>query len=338
MSLLSVGASGLGNQSQILAKMLSRLDGSQATIADTSPKNAGTTTSTNSAAPVTGASTALTGTDQSRLSDQILALLVRLQQQTPASNSATTPNNGSAAGSGSTIGKPARALFSAMDSNGDGSVTQAEMETYIQRQGGTQSQADTLFTALSQKASSGISEHQMASDIAKGFSVRHHHHHAAAAPPSSPTDLASQQIFQGPPTDLASQQIFQGPPTDLASQQIFQGPPTDLASQQIFGGLDSNKNGTLSAAELNAAGLGTDPTLSTPSSGTSSSNAPNSLASLDSNGDGSVSANEFASFFSSLELQIQSDTATMANLMQKASQAYGSAANISRPANAMQSA
>ena len=311
MSLLSVGASGFGGPSQILARMLSQLDSTQATNADASTKAAGNTTSTNFAAPEPDASTALTGTDQSRLSDQILALLVRLQQQTPAGGSQTAnANNGSAPGSGSTSGStasaPVHALFSAMDSNGDGIVTEAEMENYIQQQGGTQSQADKLFTTLTQNGSSGITENQLASDIAQAQKAHHHHHHhqSAEAPPSSSGDTSS----------------------------------TDLASQ-IFGGLDSNQDGTLSAGELTAAGLGTtDPTLSSAaSSGASSSNAPNSLASLDSNGDGSVSANEFASFFSSLELQIQSDTATMANLLQ-ASQAYGSAAGGSSPPSVIQSA
>jgi Ca2+-binding EF-hand superfamily protein len=286
--------------------MLSQLDSTQATNADASSKPASDKTSTTFAAAEPDASTALTGADQSKLSDQILALLVRLQQQPPADASQTTSaNNSTAAGSGSTTGKPVHALFSAMDSNGDGTVTQSEMESYIQQQGGTQSQADKLFTAVTQNGSSGISEDQLASDVAQGQKAHHHHHHhqAAEAPPSSSGDTSS----------------------------------TDLASQ-IFGGLDSNKDGTLSAAELTAAGLGAAaPTPSAASSGTSNSNAPNSLASLDSNGDGSVSANEFATFFSSLELQIQSDTATMANLLQ-ASQAYGSAAGGSSPPSVIQSA
>ncbi len=307
MSLLSVGASGFGNPSQILARMLSQLDSSQATTTDPSSKNAGAATSAIFAAPDTDASTALTGADQSKLSDQILALLVQLQQQTQADGSQTTnANNSSAAGSGSTISKPVHDLLSAIDSNGDGTVTQSEMETYIQQQGGTQSQADKLFTALAQNGSSGISEDQLASDIAQGLKAHHHHHHhqAVDAPPSSSGDTSS----------------------------------ADLASQ-IFGGLDSDKDGTLSSAELTAAGLGTaDPTLSAASSGTSSSNPSNAIANLDSNGDELVSANEFATFFSSLELQIQSDTATMAHLLQQASQAYSSAASVSSPTTIIQSA
>src|SRR5258708_4036421 len=300
MSLLSVGASGFGNPSQILARMLSQLDSTQATNADASANAAGNATSTNFAAPEPDARTALAGTDQSRVTDRIFALLVQLQQQPPTAASQTTNANdssapGSGSTSGSTIGTPVQALFSAMDSNGDGTVTQSEMENYIQQQGGTQSQADKLFTTLTQNGSSGISENQLASAVAQGQKAHHHHHHhqSTEAPSSSSGDTSS----------------------------------TDLAAQ-IFGGLDSNKDGTLSAAELTSAGLGTtDPTLST----ASSSNAPNSLANLDSNGDGSVSANEFATFFASLELQIQSDTATMANLMQQASQAYSSAAGDSRP-------
>lgn len=310
MSLLSVGASGFGNPSQILARMLSQLDSTQATNAGASVNTAGNTISTNFAAPEPDASTALTGADQSRLSDQILALLVQLQQQTTTAASQTTnASDGSAPGSGSTsgstIGTPVQALFSAMDSNGDGTVTQSEMENYIQQQGGTQSQADKLFTTLSQNGAGGISQDQVASDVAQGQKAHHHHHHhQSAEAPSSSGDTSS----------------------------------TDLASQ-IFAGLDANQDGTLSAAELTAAGLGTtDPTLSAASGGPSTSNAPNSLASLDSNGDGTVSANEFATFFASLESQIQSDTATMANLMQQASQAYSSAPGGSDPTSLIQSA
>ena len=304
MSLSSVGAAGLGDQSQVLAQMLSRLDGSRAIKADTSAKKAVTATAANSPAPGAPAKTALTGTDKSKLSDQILALLVRLQQQPPAGNATTALNNGSAAGSGSTTDKPAHALFSAMDGNRDGAVTQSEMETYIQRQGGTQSQADKLFTALSRKTSSAISEHQLASDIAQALKTQHHrrqHHQAVGAPPSSSGNTSS----------------------------------TDLASQ-IFGELDGNTDGTLSAAELTAGGL-LDPTRSFGPSSVPIANPSNSPANLDTDRNGSVSASEFASFFSSLQSQTQSDTATMANLLQKASQAYGSAASISRAANAMQS-
>src|SRR5258706_9263493 len=94
MSLLSVGASGFANPSQILARMLSQLDSSQPTTNDISSKNAGTATPAAFVAPQTDASTALTGTDQSKLSDQILALLLQMQQQTPVDNSQTTAANG----------------------------------------------------------------------------------------------------------------------------------------------------------------------------------------------------------------------------------------------------
>ena len=307
MSLSSVGASGFGDPSQILARMLSRLDSTQATTTDTDPKNVGTTTSVTFIAPEPDASTALTGTDQSRLSDQILALLVQLQQQAPADASQTSnANNGSAASSGSTIDPRVHQVFSAMDSNSDGIVTQSEMENYIQQQGGTQSQADNLFSALTQNGSSGIDENQLASDVAQGQKAHHHHHHhqSAEASSSSSGDNSS----------------------------------TDLASQ-IFAGLDSNQDGTLSAAELTAAGL--DTTGSTPSAasgGTTSGATSNTIASLDSNGDGTVSTSEFASFFSSLESQIQSDMATMANLLQQASQAYSATADGSSPPSVIQSA
>lgn len=72
-----------------------------------------------------------------------------------------------------------------MDSDGDGEVSQTEMESYIEKQGGTQAQADTLFSALDQgNTSGGVSESQMQSAVSSAQQAhhgRHHHRNVGAA-------------------------------------------------------------------------------------------------------------------------------------------------------------
>jgi Ca2+-binding EF-hand superfamily protein len=303
MSISSVGASGFGNPSQILAMMLSRLDNTQSTNnTTTSSTGSGNATPATFAAPGNDAGNALTGTDQSKLSDRILAVLVELQQQSSAGNSNPANGANAPAPSASAIGNPVQQLFSAMDGNGDGSVSQSEMETYIQAQGGTQSQADELFSSLDQNGSDALSETQLAGDVAQGHRAHHgHHHHGEASQTNS----------------------------DASSSTA------DLASQ-IFGALDGNQDGTLSSAELMAGTQNSNP-ASGPVSGSASNGNPDLLAQIDSNGNGSISNSEFSSYFASLEQQIQSDTTAMNALMQRAAQAYGSAANMFDPASLMAS-
>ncbi len=50
-----------------------------------------------------------------------------------------------------------------MDSDGDGTVTQSELESYIVQQGGTQTEADNLYSMLAQSDSNGITEDDLAS-------------------------------------------------------------------------------------------------------------------------------------------------------------------------------
>jgi Ca2+-binding EF-hand superfamily protein len=111
------------------------------------------------------------------LSGDVLMALMALQAQSGGA-AASTVSQGSAS-------DPVQQLFSAMDS--DGEVSQSEMESYIEKQGGTQAQADQLFSALNQTGSAnggstGISESQMASAVSQAQQAHqaqrnHHHHH-----------------------------------------------------------------------------------------------------------------------------------------------------------------
>jgi hypothetical protein len=68
-----------------------------------------------------------------------------------------------------------------MDTNDDGSVSQSEMESYVEGVGGTQSQADSLYSALNQSGTSGLTQSDFASAAApssppQGMGGHHHHH------------------------------------------------------------------------------------------------------------------------------------------------------------------
>jgi Ca2+-binding EF-hand superfamily protein len=93
-----------------------------------------------------------------------------------------------------------------MDTDGDGEVSQSEIEAYIEKQGGTQGQADSLFNSLNQTnsasgTSSGISESQMASAVSQAQQVQqahggHHHHHHKSGGANDQADSTANSLLQ----------------------------------------------------------------------------------------------------------------------------------------------
>jgi hypothetical protein len=67
-----------------------------------------------------------------------------------------------------------------MDTNDDGSVSQSEMESYVEGVGGTQGQADALYSALNQSGTSGLTQSDFAaaapSSPPQGMGGHRHHH------------------------------------------------------------------------------------------------------------------------------------------------------------------
>lgn len=290
MSINGVGAYGSGDLSQFLTKMLSRLDSTKSTTSSTSSSSGTASTGSVSATSEGAASPALTGTSQSALSDQIMALLVQLQQQSTA--------GGAQAGTAQTTSAndPTQQLFSAMDANGDGTVSQAEMESYIGAKGGTQAEADTLYSALNQTAggqngSAGISEQQFAANISQAQPPRHHHHHHHGGPEGGAAGSNS---------------------------------PSDITAQ-IFGALDTDKDGKVSGDEFSAA----FDTGNSASGKSASSSDPSALFSqIDGNTDGSVTTGELGNFVDSLAKQAQSDFNTLGMFGQLAAQSYDTSADL----------
>ena len=182
-----IAAAAAGAASQLLSTLLSKLSSSYAPSSSSSTTPA-LTSAMQQAMP--GDAAPPKPAPKPQLSEQTLLALVALQAQ----------NGGSAASSGGSTASsdPVQKLFSAMDSDGNGTVSQSEMESYIEKQGGTQGQADSLFSAINQtnsatSGSSGISESQMASAVSQAQQVQqaHHHHHKSGGANEQADNTAS---------------------------------------------------------------------------------------------------------------------------------------------------
>jgi Ca2+-binding EF-hand superfamily protein len=155
-----------------------------------------------------------------------------------------------------------------MDTNGDGTVSQSEMESYIEGVGGTQAQADALYNAISQNgsasaaSSSGISESQMASaasqsQTAQASGAHHHHHHHAHGSGGSQNQA-------------------------------------DSVANSLLQSLDTNDDGSVSESEFS--------NFVTANGGTATQ-AASDFSALDTSGSGSLTSADFATAWSNLQAQ-----------------------------------
>jgi Ca2+-binding EF-hand superfamily protein len=188
MTIGGIWALGAADPSQLLTSMLSRLNSTSGNQTSTTGTPSPTATIANTP------DNTLTGSSTGRLSDQILGLLTMMQNDPGASQSAA----GTA--SSSTLASPLASLVSAIDTDGDGTISQGEMENYIEGKGGTQAQADTLFNALNQNGSGNLTQAQLQSDLQNAAPMHahgHHHHHGGG--PSA--DKVGSQLVQAMDTD-----------------------------------------------------------------------------------------------------------------------------------------
>ena len=224
---------------QRLQSLFAQMSATQTASTDTMSSSTDSTSST--AAP----DNCLTGSSQAQLSDDILSTLIQLQGGSSTSTASGTATD------------PAQSLFSAMDTNGDGSVSQTEMESYLESNGATQSQADAVYSALNTDgSSSGISESQLASAAQQaggpggaGGMHHHHHHHAQASDgsngDSNPLDQLMSLIGGSGTSDGSISQ-------DAFSSFVTSNGGTASEASSDFAALDTDGSGTLTSADFAA--------------------------------------------------------------------------------------
>ena len=197
----------------------------------------------------------------------ILGMLIGLQQQSSDSSSQTSSSSSSSSISSSSS-DPVQNLFSAMDTNGDGSVSQSELESYIEKEGGTQSEGDSLYTQLNQSgSSSGITEQELASE----------------APPAPPPGAPPGGGMGGPPGQ-----------SDASSSTS----PSDLGSE-IVQALDTSGTGSVSKSEFENY---------VTANGGSTAEADTDFSALDTGNSGSLTASDFDTALEKLQNNMSNGT------------------------------
>lgn len=286
MSTSSIAGAGAGSLSQLLASLFARVKDNE----DVTSSTTTTTPISPSPAPTSGEDTSNAAPSQPTLSDQVIGALVALQINSDRSSDAT---------SGSAESNPLSQTFTSIDTDGDGSISQSELEAAIEGAGGTADEADSVYSALGGTSTAGISESTF-DDAAKaaapqggpGGAQGHHHHHGGG-----------------------------GGGTESASDQ----------TQQVFSPLDTNQDGVVSEDELLAA-FGIDPSQTASTTSDSGSNASSIFSAIDTDGNGSISQSELTTYLQSLQ-QVQNDPSTSNTFQWFANQSYSNTWALGANAN-----
>ncbi|HTY70584.1 MAG TPA: EF-hand domain-containing protein [Alphaproteobacteria bacterium] len=111
----------------------------------------------------------VTGGSSAALNPNSLFIFISMQEQQSAPQS--TASQAGTTGSSNA----AQSLFNSIDADGDGVISQAELEKAVTAAGGTTAQADALFNKIS-GGNGSIGENQLASALQKADGHHHHHH------------------------------------------------------------------------------------------------------------------------------------------------------------------
>ena len=141
-------------------------------------------------AAVAGSSeTAATASDSgsSQLSSGVLTVLILTQEQSGGVDAGA----GTSAGNGSSLEQQ---FFSSLDTNGNGSISQTELEKAVTVAGGTTQQADALFAKLDTNNGGSVSLSELAAAQKHGHHGGHHHDADAASGSSGGSSSGSDPL------------------------------------------------------------------------------------------------------------------------------------------------
>jgi hypothetical protein len=256
MSIASVGGSGAITLGSLLSPFLPQLDGAQSTSSTSVSTACAASSVPSGTSSSTGSTNNLTGSGKGELSSEILALLIQMQQMVDGSQSETgstgsSSTNGTVSSNGTTaaattstthsttMANPIASLFSAMGGTAGGTVSESDFESYIEKLGGTQSQADQLYSQLTRGSSAGLTEQQLAQDVFGS---------APQGPPPSPSpeQMADGLInAMGGSNGSVSKSEFENFVTSNGG--------TTSEADQDFAALDTSSSGSLTTSDLEQA-------------------------------------------------------------------------------------
>ena len=156
-------------------------------------------------------------------SDQMGAQLIADQAQQSGGTNTAGPG-----------GALAQSLFSQIDADGDGSITQSELEKAVTAAGGTTQAADALYAKLDPNNTGSVSEQQFAQSLSQ--LGPHHHHHPHADQDSDTGDASSGSSAQDALAALLGGAVGGGNASQFA--------------QDLFSQIDSNGDGSIGQSEL----------------------------------------------------------------------------------------
>jgi len=229
-----------------------------------------------------------------------MALLASFQ-----SSQSTTATNTSS----QTSTDPLQALFNQIDTAGTGSITKAQLEQAVTSAGGTTQAADALWAKLDPNNTGSVTEQQ----FAQNMPVHGHHHHRDNAADNGNTAqdamnalLQSMETSQTGSTAAAAAQNTTNPGAQFAQnlfnqidatgtgsitkpqleQAVTNAGGTTQAADALWANLDPNNTGSVTEQQF-AQGL------APPAQNLGSTNPKQLFQQADTNGDGSISQNEF---------------------------------------------
>ena len=171
-------------------------------------------------------------------------------------------------------------LFNKIDSNGDGSITQSELEQAVTTAGGTTQAADALYSQLDPNKTGSVSEQQFSQNL---------------PPPPLSNQMTSQLLgYQASALGQGSPQSFS---FDFASVSFTSqsggsgADPLSQLAQSLFSQIDTGGTGSITKTELEQA--------VTKAGGTTQA-ADALYAKLDPNNTGSVSEQQFSQALSQI--------------------------------------
>jgi len=166
-SMSGIGGSGYNPLAALYQQLFGNV-GSPTVTGQTDPAIAGGDTSS----PTTSASLTGSGTT---IDPSMFALLVALQEQQGSTNGSTSSPPNQQSNQTATLTPREQQLFNAIDTNGDGQISQSELENAVTSIGGTKAEADALFAKLDSNGDGSVSTTEFAQAMPKDGG--HHHMH-----------------------------------------------------------------------------------------------------------------------------------------------------------------